>query len=168
MIAVSRGPSWARAAIWLAAALLLQVTGLVAPRWHQAVPSAVLIAVLWFAVRSDPRRAGLYGLIAGLCEDAIAGTTGGAWTLSTTVVAVLASRASAVFFADSIPLIAVLAFIATLVRDALFWSVMALEGYPAGLGTLHAHAAVRQGVLNAVVAAALVAIVRRISAGRMR
>jgi len=41
---------------------------------------------------------------------------------------------------------------AVLVRDALFWFVMRIEGYPQGLAVAHAHAAVYQALATGVAA----------------
>ncbi len=47
------------------------------------------------------------------------------------------SRLSRGFFADSIPLVTGITIVATLLRALLFWIVMALDGYPPGLGAMH-------------------------------
>ena len=56
---------------------------------RDVVPSLVLVVVVWYAIRVDAQRAALYGLAAGLCEDVLAAQSGGAWTISMTLVAVL-------------------------------------------------------------------------------
>lgn len=121
------------------------------------VPSFVLVVVVWYAVRVDPLRAAAYGLAAGFGEDALAGQTGAAWTISTTIAATLTSVLSRSFFADSIPLAASATVAATLVRALLFWTTMSLEGYPAGLGGMHAREALLAAALN--VATMIVAMV---------
>lgn len=121
------------------------------------VPSFVLVVVVWYAVRVDPLRAAAYGLAAGFGEDALAGQTGAAWTISTTVTATLISVLSRSFFADSIPLAASVTVAATLVRALLFWTTMSLQGYPAGLGGMHLREALLAAALN--VAAMVVAMI---------
>src|SRR4029077_13512950 len=107
------------------------------------------VVVVWYAIRVDARRAAIYGLVAGLCEDVLSPGTGAAWMLSTGISAVVASLLSRGFFADSIPLVMGITLAATLLRALLFWVVMALLGYPAGLGAMHLHEALFGGLLNA-------------------
>jgi rod shape-determining protein MreD len=155
------GPAWYVAAAWLCAAVLAQATVVHYGAIHDVVPSLVLVVVIWYAVRVDAGRAALYGLAAGLCEDALSAQTGAAWTIATSLSALLASRLSRGFFADSIPLATTIIVVATLVRALIFWIVMALSGYPPGLGTLHFHHAMLQAAFNAVVIVAAMLIVRR-------
>lgn len=148
------GPRWWVAALWLALALLAQISGIVHyVAIRGVVPSLVLVAVVWYAIRVDSRRAAVYGLIAGLLEDVFATGTGGAWTVSTTLVAIVAGTLSRGFFADSIPLVTVLVALATLSRSLIFWIVMGFQGYPSGLGTIHLHQALIQSLYNAAVMA---------------
>ena len=65
------------------------------------------------------------------------------------------------FFADSIPLAATVTVIATLIRALLFWTVMSLEGYPAGLGAMHLREALFAALLNVVVMIAAILVARR-------
>lgn len=128
--------------------------------WRHAEPSLVLVAVVWYALRSDPRRAGVFGLIAGVCEDLLGGSmtgahTGGAWTIATTATALFVSALSQRFFADSIPVVAAVVAIATLVSRLFYWTVMSLEGYPAGYARAHFHEALWEALLNAILIAVL-------------
>lgn len=125
-------------------------------------PSLVLIAVVWYAIRVDFRRAAIYGLIAGVFEDILATGTGGAWTISTTLVALIAGMLSRGFFADSIPLAAAIVAVATLVHSLAFWLVMGIQGYPSGLGMLHFHHAIIQAIFNAAIMAVVTLIVRHV------
>lgn len=143
------GPAWWHAGIILFVALVFQMTIAHALAFRDAVPSAMLVAVIWYAIRVDARRAAIFGLIAGLCEDLLAGGTGGAWTVSTTLVAATTGFLSGNFFADSLPLAAAMAALATLARNAIFWVMMAFEGYPPGLGTTHFHQTLWQSLLDA-------------------
>lgn len=145
-------------------AVLLQATILHYLAIRDVVPSLVLVVVIWYAVRVDARRAALYGLAAGLCEDALSAQTGAAWTIATCLSALLASRLSRGFFADSIPLATTIIVIATLARALIFWIVMALSGYPSGLGTLHFHQALLQAALNAIAMVAAILVGRRFEA----
>jgi rod shape-determining protein MreD len=155
------GPAWYVAAAWLCAAVLAQATVVHYIAIRNVVPSFVLVVVLWYAVRVDARRAAIYGLVAGLCEDALSPQTGAAWTIATSLSALLASWLSRGFFADSVPLATAIVAIATLVRALCFWIVMALSGYPSGLGTLHFHEALLQAALNALIMVAAILVVRR-------
>jgi rod shape-determining protein MreD len=144
----------------LAAALLAQIE--IAPlfRFRHAEVSVVLVTVVWYAMRVDTRRALLYGLIAGLCEDLLATGTGAAWTIATSVTAILAGAVSRGFFADSIAIVAGLVALATLVRDLVFWIVMALQGYPPGLAGTHFHQSVWQAILDALFVTVVMLLLR--------
>ena len=117
--------------------------------------------VVWYAIRVDVRRAALFGLLAGICEDVLSATTGAAWTISTTLTAAFTSLLTRDFFADSIPLAAAVTAIATVMRALFFWTVMSLEGYPAGLAGVHLHQALWQAIFNVVVMIAAILILRR-------
>lgn len=154
------GPSWWAAALALAVALLLQIELLPLVRVHNAPVSLVLIVVVWYAVRADVFHAAVFGLIAGLLEDVFATGTGAGWTIATTLTAVCAGMLSRGFFADSIPLFAIIVAITTVVRDAIFWIVMWLQGYPQGYGSIHFHQTLWQSLLDALAAAAIMAAIR--------
>ncbi|MBV8148955.1 MAG: rod shape-determining protein MreD [Candidatus Eremiobacteraeota bacterium] len=145
-----------------AVALIAQATVVHYLAVRGVVPSLVLVVVVWYAIRVDVRRAALFGLFAGICEDVLAGTTGAAWTISTTLTAVFTSLLTRDFFADSIPLAAAVTAIATVMRALLFWTVMSLEGYPSGLAGVHLHQALWQAAFNVVVMIAAVLILRRV------
>jgi len=155
-----REPGWERAALYLALALLAQITFLHFFTLRDATVSPVLIAVIWFAIQADARRAVIYGFAAGFFEDMLATGTGGAWTISTTLTALLAGTLSRGFFADSIPLVAGIVVLSTLVRDLIFWLVMQGQGYPPGLGALHFHRALWQALLNATCVIVLMLVMR--------
>lgn len=143
------GPAWWQAVLLLIAALAVQTELLHYLNFRGVQPSFVLILVVWYAVRADARRAALFGLLAGLCEDIFSTQTGAAWTLSTTATALVASLASRGFFADSIPAAALAVAIATMLRRLLFWAIMALQGYPAGYASVHFHRTLLEAALNA-------------------
>lgn len=155
------GPPWYVAAAWLTGAIVAQATVVHALAVRNVVPSFVLVVVIWYAIRVDVRRAAVYGLAAGLCEDALSAGTGAAWMVSTSITAVAASMLSRRFFADSIPLVTAITLVATLLRALLFWVVMALCGYPAGLGLMHLHEALFEAALNVGVIVAAMLVARR-------
>ena len=150
MTARYEGPSWKRAALYLAAALIAQISFLHFLALRGATVSVVLIVVIWFAILADARRAAIFGFAAGFCEDMLSLGTGGAWTISTTITALLAGTLSRTFFADSIPLVTGIVIVSTLVRELIFWIVMKAQGFPPGLGSLHFHQALWQALLNAI------------------
>jgi rod shape-determining protein MreD len=155
------GPPWYVAAAWLVAAVIAQVTVVHYLAIRSVVPSFVLVVVVWYAIRVDARRAAVYGLLAGFGEDALSAQTGAAWTIATSLSALLASRLSRGFFADSIPLATGITVVVTLLRALLFWIVMGFAGYPPGLGRLHFHEAAFQALLNAVVMVVAMVAARR-------
>lgn len=122
----------------------------------------MLVTVVWYASRVDLVHAGVFGLVAGLIEDALAGHTGAAWMISTTMVALSISALSRGFFADSYPLVATITVVATLLRDLIFWIVMGFEGYPSGLAGMHLRDALFQSFLNAMLMMVVLWVSRRI------
>jgi len=159
------GPRWWQAAIFLAIALVAQIELMHYAAWRHAEPSLVLVSVVWYALRTDARRAVLYGLIAGACEDMLGGGltgagTGGGWTIATTAAALLVSSLSQGFFADSIPVVAAAVAVATLFRRLLFWIVMSLEGYPKGYASAHVHQALWEALMNVILVTALMLAAR--------
>jgi rod shape-determining protein MreD len=160
-IARITAPVWYVSAAWLAFALFAQVRLMHFVSIRNTEPSVVLVAVVWYAIRVEPWRAAIYGLIAGLVEDLLSYGTGGAWTISTTGIAIAASLISRGFFADSIPLLATFAFAATLAQRLIYWVTMGFEGYPSGLGMMHFHEALFEAVLNAVVMTIVLLALRR-------
>ena len=160
-IARITAPTWYVSAAWLALALLAQACIMHLVVIRNVEPSIVLVAVVWYAIRVEPWRAGAYGCAAGVVEDLLSYHTGGAWTISTTAVALVASMISRGFFADSIPLLATIAFVATLVRQLIFWVTMGFEGYPSGLGMIHFHEAFFEAFLNALVMMLVMLAARR-------
>jgi rod shape-determining protein MreD len=165
-VAPFTGPAWYVAAGWLFAAAVAQTTFAHWLAIRGAVPSFMLVVVVWYAIRVDALRAAAYGLAAGLLEDAVAATTGAAWTISTLAIAVVVSLSSRGFFADSIPLAAIVVALATLLRALLFWTVASLEGYPPGLAALHFHQALLASVLNVCLTIVAILVVRRYEALR--
>jgi rod shape-determining protein MreD len=149
------------AAAWLVAALIAQGTVVHFAAVRGVEPSLVLVAVVWFAMRAGLGRALLYGFFAGLGEDMLAFDPGGAWTIATTITAVLASLPTRRFFEDSMPFFMIVTALATLVRALIFWIVKKIEGFPAGLGAMHFHEALIAAALNAAVAAVVMFLARR-------
>lgn len=156
------GPPWYVAAAWLLVAVVAQATLVHAVAIHGVVPSFVLVVVVWYGIRVDALRAALYGLAAGICEDALSASSGAAWTISTLLAAVTVSVLSRGFFADSVPLASAFTVIATLLRALVFWMMMWFEGYPAGLGAMHAREALLAATLNAAVMIGATLIARRV------
>lgn len=121
--------------------------------FHGAVPSLITIAVVLYAAKVGMRRGAVFGIIAGLLEDSFAGT-GGAWTLGTTLTALAVGGISRTFFSDGFAMLGALVGLAVLLRDAVFWGIMRLEGYPPGLAAVHFHAALWQAAITAACAMA--------------
>lgn len=153
-------PPWWLAAIYLLVALFAQLELMHYLTFRGAQASAVLLAVAWYALRADLLQAASFGLVAGLCEDIFSAQTGIAWTMATPVTALFVSYLSRWFFADSIPILAGVVIVATLVRRMLFWVMMALQGYPPGYARLHLHEALWEALLNAVLVSVLLLFAR--------
>lgn len=161
-------PAWPLATLFLIAGLILQIEVLPFVTLRGAELSIVLVVVVWYALHSDLRRAALFGLIAGLCEDALSAQTGAAWSISTMATAAAVSLLSRWFFADSIPAAAAVTAVATLLRRMIFWVVMAIFGYPPGYARLHLHQALWEALLNACFAAAAMLAARHLEGKRSR
>jgi rod shape-determining protein MreD len=153
-------PAWWTGAFYLLIALLVQVEFMHYVTLRGAEASTVLIVVVWYALRADLLHAAAFGLAAGLCEDIFSAQTGVAWTAATPLAAMFVSWLSRWFFADSIPILASVVVVATLLRRMLFWVVMALQGYPAGYARLHLHQALWEALLNAILVTVLLLIAR--------
>jgi rod shape-determining protein MreD len=154
-------PAWYVSAGWLVLALIAQVAIVHRIAIRGVEPNVVLVAVVWYAIRVEPWRAAAYGAIAGIALDALAFGTGGAFTISTTLVAIFAGIISRGFFADSLPLVATITFFATLVQQLIFWVTMGFEGYPPGLASIHFHEALVQAIFNALVMMLVMLVQRR-------
>ncbi|HYZ17093.1 MAG TPA: rod shape-determining protein MreD [Candidatus Acidoferrum sp.] len=164
-IEVTVGPAYWPALGWTA--LLAFAQTVLAPfiAFRGAVPSLVAIAVVLYANRVGARRAAQLGIPAGLLEDIFAGT-GGGWTIATTIMAMCVGGLSRRMFADGAFVPAVLCALAVLLRDAAFWAVMRIEGFPRGYSGLHLHAALWNAALTAIVAFVFLVIRGRLVADK--
>ncbi len=97
-------------------------------------PVSIFLVVATYALRAGTAGAILLGAAGGLIEDALAGNTGAAWTIATSIAALGISGAARLTFADSPSIFAALLVVAALVREGLYWAVLSLEGYQVGLG----------------------------------
>jgi rod shape-determining protein MreD len=150
-------PAWPLVALVLAGSLLVQSTLEPLLPIRGSIVSWVLLLVLWYAIRTGTGGGFVLGLIAGACEDALAGNTGAAWTFSTALVGAAAGRLARTWLADTKVALVPGVALATLVRFALFSASMAAEGRMLTLAQAHFHAALWQALLNALVALALLA-----------
>lgn len=168
MIALATRPTWQRVALLLAIALILQTTLLHWAVFRAATPSATLVLVVWFALAAGRVPGMVLGLITGICEDALSYGTGGAWTISTALAGLFAGSVRGGFFTDSMVPAGAITFFTTLVRALVFWMVMAMQGYKSGLGAAHAHAALWQGVENALLYVLIILVMRGMDAWKRR
>ncbi len=148
---ITVGPAYWPVLGWTSLLAFAQTVVVPLLAFRGAVPSLVTIAVVLYASRAGARRGAMLALPAGLLEDVFAGT-GGGWTIATTVVALLVGGFSRRMFADGAFVPAVLCGLAVLVRDAIFWSVMRIEGFPPGFALAHAHTSLWRALLTALVA----------------
>lgn len=116
-----------------------------------AVPSLIFLVVATYSLRSGPAGAILIGAAGGLLDDTLAGNTGAAWTIATTLSALLVSGAARVLFTDSPSIFAALVVAAALVREAIFWAALSLEGFQVGLGAHYAKIALASATYTALV-----------------
>jgi rod shape-determining protein MreD len=145
-------PHWWFAGSALCIALAVQSTLAPVLAFRGATISFVLLVVAWYGVRGGSLLGLTFGLIAGACEDALAGSTGVAWMFATALAGLAAGRIARTWLAD-LPLVLVLGVAAlTLARYAAFVIIMQIEGRELGLPLLHLHAALWQAALDAAVA----------------
>ncbi|MCC6244471.1 MAG: rod shape-determining protein MreD [Gemmatimonadaceae bacterium] len=138
---VSAPPQSAAASIaraWLGFTLLLLAHFAVRPLLDtRANVDYLLIGVLFAAVRTRPGLAAVIGLLAGLCVDALVPMAFGAASLAYVVVAFLASRVKAVFFADHVALTGLFVVVGKVVFDILYISTSGgLRGTALGMQLL--------------------------------
>ena len=159
-VEIVTGPSLWASIGWLLLALFVQSF---ASPWltaRNAVPSFATIVVVLYALRAGARRGLVVGILAGALTDALAGTAGG-WTIADTLVVAFVGAVSGGFFADGIVPPSFLVAAAVLLRDGVFWIVMAMEGYPRGFGTRHLHESLWQALITGSCALAYLAFRQR-------
>jgi len=147
---------WRAAAIWLVIAGFLQATLVHFVAIRSAVPSLIFLVVATYALRSGAAGAIVLGAAGGLIEDALAGNTGAAWTIATTIAALGISGAARLTFADSPSIFAALLVVAALFREGVYWAVLSLEGYQIGLGLHYTKIAVASALYTAAIAMVVV------------
>ncbi len=158
-------PAWALA-LALFAALVLQASLPPALSIRGAFPSLVLTLVIWYALHGGLRAGVLYGTLAGACEDAVAGTTGAAWMVSTALVAVIAGLLGRVPFLRTRLAAAALVAVLTLLRFIVFLVVERIEGHSLVLVTPHLHSVLWQSLFNALLLSLALAVQARAIARR--
>jgi rod shape-determining protein MreD len=145
-------PSWRRAFLTLAVALIAQTTVLHSVGARGGTISFVFLVVLWFATAAGTAKGALFGLIAGACEDALAGATGAAWTVATPLSAALAARIVRGTGWDHPLFLGLVTGCAAISRSLLAWFVLRLEHLVATPGEAAMHAALWSATLDALVA----------------
>jgi rod shape-determining protein MreD len=144
-------PVWWHVAAALVIALGLQATLAPFVAVRGAVVSLVLLVVAWYAVRMGSLRGFTFGMIAGACEDALAGSTGVAWTFATALAGALAGRLARTWLADTKLALVPGAAVVTLVRYGAFAIIMQIQGRAGALPLAQLHVALWQSVLDAAV-----------------
>jgi len=142
-------------------AVLIQSTLLRPLSLRGAHISLVTVLLVWTGLRCGISTGGILGLIVGVVEDALGG--GGANVLATTLVGFSAGLLNVRFFADSLPVFVSAVAGATVLRGIVTYLVSEV-----GLGvrgSFHrvSHELVWQVVLNAVVAAITLLVLRTMS-----
>jgi rod shape-determining protein MreD len=108
-----------RVQLVLVMALLVLLHFYLRPRiWSARVsPDFLLIALVFFSMRSGPGAGALAGFVVGVVNDALTPAAFGAGALAHTVVGYLAAWGRAVFFADNLLVNAAFVAVALWVRD---------------------------------------------------
>ncbi len=158
-------PVWWHVTLALILSLLLQATLAPFVAVRGAVVSLVLLVVMWYAVRMGSLRGFAFGMVAGACEDALAGSTGLAWTFSTALAGALAGRLARTWLADTKVALVPAAAAVTLVRYGAFALIMQVQGRPAALPLVALHAALWQALLDAAFVLAALSLFPRLGGG---
>jgi uncharacterized membrane protein len=148
---VAGAPIWWHAALALLAALVIQASFAPVLAFRGATISFVTIVVAWYGIRSGTLAGLVFGLIAGACEDALAGSSGVAWTFATGLAGLTAGAFARSWLSDiKAALVAGVAAL-TLLRYAAFVVVLQMQNRPLALPETHLHAALWQAALDALV-----------------
>lgn len=107
--------------LWLVLLLLAGLQFGVRPRLGDPrfAPDFVLVALLFFAMRSRPGLGAVGGFLVGIASDALAPTAFGAAALAHTSVGFLTGWVRALFVADNVFVGALLVLVAAWLRDAI-------------------------------------------------
>jgi rod shape-determining protein MreD len=153
-------PSWWRAFAALAIALVAQATVLHGLQVRGGSISFTLLVVLWFAASAGTARGAFFGLIAGACEDAVAGGSGIAWTIATPLCAAVAARIVRGIGWDHPLFLGAVAGLAALLRMVTFWLVLRAQHLNPDLGAPAVHAALWSAAFDALAVLAATALFR--------
>ena len=145
-------------------AVLIQSTLLRPLSLRGAHISLVTVLLVWTGLRCGSSTGGVLGLIVGIIEDALGGS--GANVLATTLVGFSAGLLNVRFFADSLPIFVSAVAGATILRSLVTYLVSEV-----GLGvrgSFHrvSHELVWQLLLNSIVAALALLVLRAIANAR--
>ena len=133
-------------------ALVLQST--LAPffAFRGGSPSLVTLVVAWYGVRSGTLRGLALGLVAGACEDALAGQTGVAWTFATGFAGAFSGRLARTWFADTKIVLVPFAGVVTFVRFLAFALLMQAQGRALDMPFIQLRAVVWQSLFDTLIA----------------
>jgi len=107
--------------LWALVLLLVAAHVVLRPRYFPSryAPDLLLIALLFFAVRSRPGAGAVAGFLVGLLTDAVAPSGFGAAAFALTIIGYLAGWLKALVFPDNLLVTALFVFLASWLRDAL-------------------------------------------------
>ena len=144
-------------ALWTVALALL--VALVLQSWlapviafRGASPSLVTLVVAWYGVRTGTLQGLAFGLVAGACEDAIAGLSGVAWTFATGLAGAIAGRLARTWLADTKVVLVPFAALITFVRYLAFALLMAAQGRALALPLERLHVVLWQSAFDCAIA----------------
>jgi rod shape-determining protein MreD len=143
-------------------AVLLQGTLLHDLTLRGAHASPLTVLIVWTGLRCGVVTGGWLGLLGGLFEDALGG--GGVQVLGATLVGYLAGLLSNRFFSDSLPVFLSAVAVGTVVRSGVQYLVLEIGLGERGLFHRLSHETVYAIVLNCVIAAGAVLVLRVIAA----
>jgi rod shape-determining protein MreD len=137
---VAEPPLWWHVALALVVALIVQASFAPFLAFRGGTPPLVTLIVGWYAIRTGSLRGLAFGFIAGALEDALAGTTGVAWTFATAFAGLAAGRLARTWLADTQLALVPGAALLTLVRFGAFAVAMQVQGRPVALPMVALHA----------------------------
>ncbi len=154
-------PSWAPwlGIVLLAALLQSALPGLFGPATLRL--SIVALCVFWFGFAGGPLRGAAFGALAGLIEDALAGSAL-SWSVSSAMCGALAGLLRRTIVGESIVYMGVAAGALTVLRIGLFGLIVRVENSPSSTAPIEVWPTVLQGAIAGLAAVAALALADRI------
>ena len=153
--------------VMLIAAVIAEATFFALHGLRGSVPSLVVAILVAVVTRETPAQAALFGAFAGFLEDALCGT-GLCWAIATAGTAATCSWLARSVVVESTLIYAVVAALASGIRDGAFWIMQTLAGAPSGLEYTHLRMTLWRMLGTAILTAIIVSLRERYMLARAR